>query len=46
MRIWSAAALIPLFATIVLWLGAASFDSFEDPAYCNLRNLVRSLHED
>jgi hypothetical protein len=39
-RIWHASALIPPFAAVVLWLGAASSNSFGDPAYCDLHNLV------
>jgi hypothetical protein len=35
----------PLIAT-VLWLGTASSESFGDPTYPSLRNLVRSLHGD
>jgi hypothetical protein len=44
--IWCAPALIPMLATTVLWVGSASFDSFGDPAYCGLRNLVEGLHGD
>jgi hypothetical protein len=45
-RIWCALTSIPLLATVVLWPGAASLDSFGGPAYCGLRNLVRGLHRD
>jgi hypothetical protein len=37
---------IPPLAAAVLWLGVASSDSFEDPAYHGLHNLVRGLHGD
>jgi hypothetical protein len=39
-----AITLISLLATTVLWLGAASLDSFGDPAYCGIRDPVRGLH--
>jgi hypothetical protein len=39
-------ASLPLLTAIVLWLGAASFDSFRDPTYCGLRYLVRGLNGD
>jgi hypothetical protein len=45
-RIWCATSLIPPRVAVVLWLGAASSDSFEDPAYCGLHNPVRGLHRD
>jgi hypothetical protein len=45
-RIWCTSAPIPLLAAAVLCLGAASSDSFGDPAYCGLHNLVRGLHRD
>jgi hypothetical protein len=45
-RIWCVFAPIPLLAAVVLWLGVASSDSFGDPVYCNLHNLVRGLHGD
>jgi hypothetical protein len=45
-RIWCASASIPLLIAAVLWLGTASTDSFGDPTYRDLRNLVRSLHGD
>jgi hypothetical protein len=41
--IWFTSALIPLLTATVLWLGAASSDSFGDLAYCGLHNLVRGL---
>jgi hypothetical protein len=41
-----AITLISLFPTAVLQLGAASPDSFGDPAYCGLRDPVRDLHGD
>jgi hypothetical protein len=44
--IWYTVTPIPSLASIVLWLGAASFDSFRDLAYCGFRNLVRGLHGD
>jgi hypothetical protein len=36
--IWYTPASIPPLAAAVLWLGAASFDSFGDPTYCGLCN--------
>jgi hypothetical protein len=44
--IWCTSISIPSFAAVVLWLGVASSDSFVDPAYCGLHNLVRGLHGD
>jgi hypothetical protein len=46
MRIWCAPPSIPPLNAAVLWLGAGSFDSFGDPTYCGIRNLVRGLYED
>jgi hypothetical protein len=46
MRVWCTPASIPLLAAAVLWLGAASFDSFGEHAYCGLHKLVRDLHGD
>jgi hypothetical protein len=37
---------IPLLIAAVLWLGAASSDTFWDPTYHGLHNLVRSLDGD
>jgi hypothetical protein len=39
-RILCAIPLISPLLTVVLWLGAASLDSFEDLAYGGLRDLV------
>jgi hypothetical protein len=44
--IWCASTLIPPLAIVVLWHGAAASDSFGDPAYYGLHNLVRGLHGD
>jgi hypothetical protein len=45
-RIWYAVRLISPLAAPVLQLGAASLDSFGDPAYGGLRELVRGLYCD
>jgi hypothetical protein len=45
-RIWCAPTSIPPLVAVVLWLGTASSDSFWDPTYHDLCNLVRSLHGD
>jgi hypothetical protein len=45
-RIWCVVTSISPLATTVLWLGAASLDSFEDPAYSSHRGPVRGLHGD
>jgi hypothetical protein len=45
-RIWCAFTSISPLAATILWLGAASLDSFGDPAYSGLRNPVRGLHGD
>jgi hypothetical protein len=44
--IWSAVTSISLLAAAVLWLRAASLDSFEDHAYSGLHDPVRGLHGD
>jgi ABC-type Fe3+ transport system permease subunit len=46
MRILCTPASIPLLAAAVLLLATASFDSFGNPAYCALHDLVRGLHGD
>jgi hypothetical protein len=45
-RIWCAFTSISLLAVVVLWLGAASLDSFRNPAYSGLLDPVRGLHGD
>jgi hypothetical protein len=45
-RIWCAIASISLLLVAVLWLGAASLDTFEDPGYDSFRDPVRGLHWD
>jgi hypothetical protein len=45
-RIWCAFTSIHTLAAIVLQLGVASFDSFEDLAYNGLHDPVRGLHGD
>jgi hypothetical protein len=42
--IWCSFTSIPLLAAAVLWIGAASFESVEDPAYSILRDPARVLH--
>jgi hypothetical protein len=37
-------ASIPALVAVVLGLGATSSDSFGNPTYRGLRNVVRSLH--
>jgi hypothetical protein len=44
--IWHALALVPLLAAAVLWLRAASLDSFGGLAYCRLCDPVRGLQGD
>jgi hypothetical protein len=42
--IWCAITSISPLPTVVIWFGAASLDSFRDPAYGGLRDPVRGLH--
>jgi hypothetical protein len=44
-RIWYAFTFVPPLAAAVLWLGAASFDSFRDPAYHDLCDSMEAFME-